>query len=451
MRSSLRRPSCASTSFMSRSRGFVERLADRVRRDLVEHHALAPAPCGFERLEHVPADGLALAILVGREDELVGALQRLLQLGDDLLLVGGNDVAGVEVVVGVDAGEPAVGGLLVVRDLFLAARQVTDVPDARLHRVIAAEIARDGLRLRRGLHDHERFRHCFSTCLSRHRHGLRRHQNASLSALGSRTVARHPSRPGPTGADQLRSVATLPLCAQRLTCAAVITAVNWLSPQRSHRDLRDDRPHPRRVRRVRDHPGPPPGRLDPVPRRRVLRHERQARATRTSTSRSSSSDRSSPPSPARNSGTGSAQRYGTRLFKPDARLFKTEYLERAQEFFDKRGPRAVVLARFIPFVRTIVPMLAGAGRMPQRKFVTANVIGAAIWAVGVSLLGFWLGQVDRHRQVHLPDRRGDHRAVVDPAVPRVPHDTSAPQASSHVAPRATKGRPEGRPFATVRR
>ncbi|TML16336.1 MAG: DedA family protein [Actinobacteria bacterium] len=92
-------------------------------------------------------------------------------------------------------------------------------------------------------------------------------------------------------------------------------------------------------------------------------------------------------------------RYGTRLFKPDARLFKTEYLERAQEFFDKRGPRAVVLARFIPFVRTIVPMLAGAGRMPVRKYTAANVIGAAIWAVGVSLLGFWLGSsinIDRY-------------------------------------------------------
>jgi membrane-associated protein len=92
-------------------------------------------------------------------------------------------------------------------------------------------------------------------------------------------------------------------------------------------------------------------------------------------------------------------RYGTRLFKPDARLFKTEYLERAQEFFDKRGPRAVVLARFIPFVRTIVPMLAGAGRMPVRKYTAANVIGAAIWAVGISLLGFWLGSsinIDRY-------------------------------------------------------
>jgi membrane-associated protein len=92
-------------------------------------------------------------------------------------------------------------------------------------------------------------------------------------------------------------------------------------------------------------------------------------------------------------------RYGMRLFTPDARLFKSEYLERAQEFFDKRGPRAVVLARFIPFVRTIVPMLAGTGRMPLRKYAVANVVGAAIWAVGVSLLGFWLGSsidIDRY-------------------------------------------------------
>ncbi len=83
--------------------------------------------------------------------------------------------------------------------------------------------------------------------------------------------------------------------------------------------------------------------------------------------------------------------YGTRLFKPDARIFKTEYLEQAQEFFDKRGPRSVVLARFIPFVRTIIPILAGTGRMHARRFAIANLLGAAIWAVGISLLGYWLG------------------------------------------------------------
>ena len=108
----------------------------------------------------------------------------------------------------------------------------------------------------------------------------------------------------------------------------------------------------------------------------------------------------SPPSSGAQLGFVIGSRYGTRLFKPDARFFKTEYLERAQEFFDQRGPRAVVIARFIPVVRTIVPMLAGAGHMPLRKFATANVIGAVLWTVGISMLGFVARQVDRHRQVH---------------------------------------------------
>jgi membrane-associated protein len=85
------------------------------------------------------------------------------------------------------------------------------------------------------------------------------------------------------------------------------------------------------------------------------------------------------------------RRYGTRLFKPDARIFKSDYLARAQEFFDRRGPRSIVIARFIPVVRTIVPMLAGASGMKQRVFTVANFIGALAWAVGISMLGFWLG------------------------------------------------------------
>ena len=86
------------------------------------------------------------------------------------------------------------------------------------------------------------------------------------------------------------------------------------------------------------------------------------------------------------------QRYGTRLFKPDARIFKTAYLEQAQEFFDRRGPRAVVIARFVPVVRTIIPMLAGAGHMPRRKFAIANLIGAVLWTVGISMLGYVVGR-----------------------------------------------------------
>jgi membrane-associated protein len=84
--------------------------------------------------------------------------------------------------------------------------------------------------------------------------------------------------------------------------------------------------------------------------------------------------------------------FGTTLFKPDARIFKTKYLDQAHAFFEERGDRAVVIARFIPFVRTIVPMIAGAGKMTQRRFFVANVIGAALWAGGISLLGFFLGK-----------------------------------------------------------
>jgi len=85
-------------------------------------------------------------------------------------------------------------------------------------------------------------------------------------------------------------------------------------------------------------------------------------------------------------------RFGTGLFKPDARFFKTEYLERAHAFFERRGAGAVVLARFIPFVRTIVPILAGTSEMTHRKFLSANVAGAAIWTIGVTMLGYTLGR-----------------------------------------------------------
>src|SRR5439155_10053430 len=86
------------------------------------------------------------------------------------------------------------------------------------------------------------------------------------------------------------------------------------------------------------------------------------------------------------------RRFGTRLFKDDARIFKTAYLDRAQEFFHRRGSPSVVLARFVPVVRTIVPMLAGATRMRARTFAIANLIGDVAWPVGISLLGDWLGR-----------------------------------------------------------
>ncbi|MDK1341788.1 VTT domain-containing protein [Streptomyces sp. 378] len=86
---------------------------------------------------------------------------------------------------------------------------------------------------------------------------------------------------------------------------------------------------------------------------------------------------------------------GPRLFnRPNSKLFKQENLDKAHEFMEKYGPKAIVLARFVPIVRTFAPIVAGAGRMKYRTFFTYNVIGGIAWGTGVTLAGYWLGQID---------------------------------------------------------
>jgi membrane-associated protein len=86
---------------------------------------------------------------------------------------------------------------------------------------------------------------------------------------------------------------------------------------------------------------------------------------------------------------------GTALFRdPDARILKPQYLERTHAFFEKYGNRAIVMARFVPIVRTFITLVAGAGRMDQRKFFVYTGIGAVLWATGVTVLGYYLGRVD---------------------------------------------------------
>lgn len=88
------------------------------------------------------------------------------------------------------------------------------------------------------------------------------------------------------------------------------------------------------------------------------------------------------------------KRVGPALFRrPDSRFFRQEYVERAQQFFERYGAKTIVLARFVPIVRTFAPILAGVGRMPYRTFVTFNVFGGLLWAVGVTLLGYALGEM----------------------------------------------------------
>lgn len=77
--------------------------------------------------------------------------------------------------------------------------------------------------------------------------------------------------------------------------------------------------------------------------------------------------------------------------KPDSRLFKKDHVENAHAFFEKHGGKALVLARFVPIVRTFVPVIVGVARMNMRHFVIFNAIGAILWAGGVTTLGYVLG------------------------------------------------------------
>ena len=83
---------------------------------------------------------------------------------------------------------------------------------------------------------------------------------------------------------------------------------------------------------------------------------------------------------------------GTSMFKPNARILKQSYLDEAHAFFEQRGPFAIVLARFVPIVRTLAPLTAGAAKMRYGVFTLYNVIGAVVWGVGLTLLGYGLGQ-----------------------------------------------------------
>jgi membrane-associated protein len=87
------------------------------------------------------------------------------------------------------------------------------------------------------------------------------------------------------------------------------------------------------------------------------------------------------------------QRAGPALFRrPDSRIFKQKYVERTKEFFEKHGTKTILLACFVPIVRTFAPVLAGVGEMNRRTFTTYNVVGGLVWGVGVTLAGYILGE-----------------------------------------------------------
>lgn len=85
---------------------------------------------------------------------------------------------------------------------------------------------------------------------------------------------------------------------------------------------------------------------------------------------------------------------GPKIFaKEDSLLFKKHHLEAAKKFYEKHGAKTIVLARFVPFVRTFAPIVAGTAQMHYSTFMVYNLFGGALWAIGITLLGFFLGNV----------------------------------------------------------
>lgn len=89
------------------------------------------------------------------------------------------------------------------------------------------------------------------------------------------------------------------------------------------------------------------------------------------------------------------RKFGPSLFnRPKSRFFDPAHVQRAEAFFAKHGAKTIVLARFVPIVRTFVPTIAGVSNMTYRTFVTYNVIGGVIWGAGCTLLGYFLGEIE---------------------------------------------------------
>ena len=125
---------------------------------------------------------------------------------------------------------------------------------------------------------------------------------------------------------------------------------------------------------------------------------------------------------------------GPALFsRPRSRFFSPAHIARAHGFFERRGPSALIIARFIPVVRTFTPIVAGVARMRYRTFVVYNLLGAALWGVGVTTLGYFLGEVQMVRDhlelaavailvvsltpIVLEQRRHRRRPALDPTGP----------------------------------
>lgn len=83
---------------------------------------------------------------------------------------------------------------------------------------------------------------------------------------------------------------------------------------------------------------------------------------------------------------------GPRIFKkPDAKIFKQAHIQNAQNFYEKHGGKTIIMARFVPIVRTFAPVVAGVGKMEYKKFLTYNLVGGFLWTFGITYLGYLVG------------------------------------------------------------
>ena len=94
------------------------------------------------------------------------------------------------------------------------------------------------------------------------------------------------------------------------------------------------------------------------------------------------------------------KRFGRKLFdKEDSKFFKKKHLIAAEEFFERQGKTAIILARFMPFIRTFAPIVAGIAAMRYQTFMQYNVVGGFVWAIGLTALGYFLGKTIPPEQI----------------------------------------------------
>ena len=274
-----------------------------------------------QRLEQMPADRFTFAVFVGGEIDLAGVLHQRLEFANLRLLLLGHDVERLEVVFDVHPVPRPLQRLVGLRDLFGASRQVTNVPHGRLHEIVVAKEARDGAGLGWGLDDDKGFGHISFSSVGRGKvicqTVIPRRDPLGFPPMDALL---HPERPletfGTIGLILVIFAESGLLVGFFLPGDSLLFTAGLLASQ---------------------------GKLNLA----VIVVGCMVAAV-----------------VGDQVGYQFGQRVGPALFKrEDSRLFKHEYVEKAQSYFDRYGSRTIVLARFIPIVRTFAPVVAGVGKM----------------------------------------------------------------------------------------